>query len=288
MISQRSTRRQLLLGLSTACAAASLPVSWPDSRSFWVLKLLKPAALRIRPLGNARLHCSVGATPSILEGAQSLVVRANREPVHVAGPDGSKVGCVLEIPEVIQRAYFGTVDISTYGGVLIPVVRMDAETATGSIVAAELPVFSVPLGALAAQAVAARSILLVANSRHPFADFCDTTHCQFMRSPAAPGSMVERAIRQTTGMVLSCDGNVIPARYSAACGGRTESGIDHGYRYESVVCETCQALKLERRGHGWGLCQEGAIGLARRGWTWRAILDQYYPNTRAIQASFTT
>jgi SpoIID/LytB domain protein len=33
-------------------------------------------------------------------------------------------------------------------------------------------------------------------------------------------------------------------------------------------------------GHGAGLSQAGAIDLARRGWTLRAILDHYYPGTQ--------
>ena len=33
-------------------------------------------------------------------------------------------------------------------------------------------------------------------------------------------------------------------------------------------------------GHGAGLSQAGAIDLARRGWSLRAILDHYYPGTQ--------
>jgi SpoIID/LytB domain protein len=33
-------------------------------------------------------------------------------------------------------------------------------------------------------------------------------------------------------------------------------------------------------GHGAGLSQAGAIDLARRGWTLRAILEHYYPGTQ--------
>jgi SpoIID/LytB domain protein len=32
-------------------------------------------------------------------------------------------------------------------------------------------------------------------------------------------------------------------------------------------------------GHGVGLCQSGAIGAAERGWSWEAILANYYPDT---------
>ncbi len=37
-------------------------------------------------------------------------------------------------------------------------------------------------------------------------------------------------------------------------------------------------------GHGVGLCQEGALGLARAGRTWTQILDTYYPGHARVQA----
>jgi stage II sporulation protein D len=33
------------------------------------------------------------------------------------------------------------------------------------------------------------------------------------------------------------------------------------------------------RGHGVGLCQRGAVGMARSGQNFRAILTYYFPNT---------
>jgi peptidoglycan hydrolase-like amidase len=34
------------------------------------------------------------------------------------------------------------------------------------------------------------------------------------------------------------------------------------------------------------MCQEGAIGLARRGCTWRQILSAYYPNAEVKEVGY--
>jgi peptidoglycan hydrolase-like amidase len=180
---------------------------------------------------------------------------------------------------VIRRAFFGTFDICGGPQYVLPVVTMDCETATSCIVGAELPIYAVGFHALAAQAIVSRSVILGSRPRsHAIADFCDTTHCQFLRSPAARDSVAAHAVDQTTGRVLMEGGEILPARYCAACGGHTESGFNNGHRYVSVRCEVCRQKGTGRRGHGWGLCQEGAMELARCGLNWRGILAKYYPN----------
>jgi peptidoglycan hydrolase-like amidase len=193
---------------------------------------------------------------------------------------------VLEVPGVIRRAYTGTVEIFSEDGFVAPVVTMDCECATGSIVGAELPVERCAHNGLAAQAVVSRSILCAATRpRHNFADFCDTTHCQFLRSPAAASSRVWQATQESKGVVLFQQGRIFPARYSAACGGRTEDGTDGDFRYVAVDCAVCRRDGNVRRGHGWGLCQEGAMRLAPLGCTWREILSHYYPDSHVSHES---
>jgi peptidoglycan hydrolase-like amidase len=131
-----------------------------------------------------------------------------------------------------------------------------------------------------AQAIVARSFLIAAAPRHPGYDFCDTTHCQFLRSPPVPNSIVDQAVRRTSGLTLQNEGAVVPCRYSAACGGHTDRREELGYRYQSVECEGCRLHHYARRGHGLGLCQEGAIHLARAGWNYERILALYLPGTR--------
>ena len=33
-------------------------------------------------------------------------------------------------------------------------------------------------------------------------------------------------------------------------------------------------------GHGAGMCQDGAVGMAEAGYSWRQIIDHYFPNTK--------
>jgi peptidoglycan hydrolase-like amidase len=209
-----------------------------------------------------------------------VLVTRESAPLHCTGPEGAPVGFSLEVPGVLRRTYFGTLSIEWQSGVLVPVLTMGRETAVNSIVGAELPIMRAGIHALMAQAVVARSFLAATPApRHSEAFFCDTTHCQFLRSPAPLRSSVALAVAETNGVVLFSREAVLSAYYSAACGGFTESGVRDGYLYQRVCCETCRRLRLNRRGHGWGLCQEGAIDLSQKGCSWPEILATYFPNT---------
>ena len=122
---------------------------------------------------------------------------------------------------------------------------MDRETAVASVVAAEsMP--QTPLEALKAQAIAARSYLVASRGRHPEFDFCDTTHCQFLREPPTPATAAARAVAATRGLVLAYDSHPIAAMYTRSCSGhtRTPAGIGltpSAYPYYSVECKHCLA-----------------------------------------------
>jgi SpoIID/LytB domain protein len=164
---------------------------------------------------------------------------------------------------------------------------MDLETAVASVVAGEqMP--TTHGEALAAQAIAARSYYTAARGRHRGFDFCDTTHCQFLRAPAPAGSPAARATDETAGLVLAYRDEPIAALYSARCGGRTktlaQTGLraGGGYPYFSVECPRCADAPPFRGygpGHGVGLCQTGAAALAEDGKSWRDIVAHYYPGT---------
>jgi peptidoglycan hydrolase-like amidase len=248
---------------------------------------------------------------------------------------GGESDFVLAVPGKIHRRYRGRLIITVRGIELLAVVEMELETAVASVVAAESP-GDAPLEALKAQAVVSRSYLLKGGHRHPYADFCDTTHCQFLREPPPDGSPSASAARATKGQVLLWKGQPFAAMYSSSCGGHTHSlaqvgGAAAGYPYFSVECPYCRRLpekwssrlseadaatlvpnsEQERikagrklgwnalpsntftqsdgvgavvlkgvgRGHGIGLCQRGASGMAQDGKDFRAILAYYFPNT---------
>jgi peptidoglycan hydrolase-like amidase len=222
---------------------------------------------------------------SILEPGRTLLVSHESVPLRCTGPDGAPVNFALEVPGVLRRSYFGTLAIEWQSGVLVAVLSMGRETAVNSITGAELPIARAGNHALMAQAVVARSFLTATLApRHSEAFFCDTTHCQFLRSPAPPSSAVARAVAETKGVVLFSRDAVLTAYYSAACGGFTEGGLRDGHLYQRVSCETCRRFSLSRRGHGWGLCQEGAIDLSRRGYSWPDILTTYFPDASLSSA----
>jgi stage II sporulation protein D len=132
---------------------------------------------------------------------------------------------------------------------LVPIVIADLETVVASAVAAEsLP--SAPSEALRAQAIATRSFYLASPARHRDFDFCDTTHCQFLRAPPEESAAARAAAADTKGLVLLHAGEVLTTLFSASCGGRTRTLAQAGmaaqaYPYYAVDCPPCRASAPE-------------------------------------------
>lgn len=165
--------------------------------------------------------------------------------------------------------------MKSISGVLVSVVTMDLETAVASAVQAESSP-DTPLEALKAQAVATRSYFVAARGRHHDFDFCDTTHCQFLREPPAPDSSAARAAFSTRGLVLAYRDQAVAAMFSRSCGGRTrtpqEIGLPgQGYPYFAVACEYClrHPLPWSRR-----VTQSEAGDLLKRGEPSRLEIDR--------------
>ena len=276
-----------------------------------VFSLFHPAQLEIRPAGAAALLVTSGQTRVILNGepghtAATVELNGGRmflngnpaQSIRVAARDGGPVDFMLSVPGKIARRYQGILDVSTDATRLVPVVSMDIETATASIVAAESPP-DAPIEALKAQAVVARSFLAAAGRRHRDYDFCDTTHCQFLRQPPAPDSSAFIATRATRGLILTWRGAPLPAMYSSYCGGRTRSLHDaglssEGYPYFAVSCTYCRRSVVAARRLGYagrrapqavGMCQFGAAGMAAEGASYAGILRHYYPETELADIS---
>ena len=181
----------------------------------------------------------------------------------------------LAIPGKINRRYRGVLEVKSISGVLVSVVTMDLETAVASAVQAESAP-DTPLEALKAQAVATRSYFVAARGRHHDFDFCDTTHCQFLREPPAPDSNASRATVDTRGLVLAYRDQTVAAMFSRSCGGRTrtpqEIGLPgQGYPYFAVVCEYClrHPSRWSRR-----VSQSEAGDLLKRGEPSRLEIDR--------------
>lgn len=301
-----------------------------------------PSSPMIVDSGHGQFVAGVAARQSITLTWSKSQVTARTAGAQLRGDtitftarDGGDSEFLLSVPGKLRRHYRGKLIVIATGSDLIAVVDMDLETAVGSVLAAELPK-DTPLEALKAQAVVSRSYLASGGHRHPHSDFCDTTHCQFLREPPPPDSRAALAARETKGLVLAWKSRPFAAMFSASCGGRTHTlaqigGATAGYPYYSVDCSYCRRtpekwssrlsesdaaalashdeasrIKTGRklgwhavqsntfaqeeasgvvhvsgvgRGHGVGLCQRGAVGMARSGQDFRAILAHYFPNT---------
>lgn len=232
-----------------------------DEVHIGVLGLFHPLQLTVSATGGSALIVHAGEQRIVLEkssgldtasariaGGDLVVSAAERvvpaSKLTVSGRDGEAVDFVLAVPGRILRRYHGTLEIRPSAGILTAVVTTDRETAVASIVAAESSP-DAPLEAQKAQAVATRSYLAAGSARHRDFDFCDTTHCQFLREPPAPGSAAARAAAATQGLVLAYDSRPIAAMYTRSCSGRTRTPAELGlsaasYPYFSVECAHCR------------------------------------------------
>jgi stage II sporulation protein D len=316
-----------------------------------VLGLFHPNELTLEPSGGDAMAVRAPGVAFVLEQEyrhRRLAFRAQGNRVEVNGKSasgwnatarsGTDVRFQLAIPGRIRRSYSGRLTITAHHGELIAIVTMDREIAVVSIVASEMPT-DAPLEALKAQAVVARSFL-ASGPRHAGFDFCDTTHCQFLRSPDAANKRVIEAVSATRALILTYRQQPLAAMYSSRCGGQTHSLHELGmnargaYPYYGVPCAWCRqhpvhwqsrmnpdaveprpedetariaqarkwgwsaipgsAFTVKRDslglvidghsiGHGIGMCQFGAMGMARAGADFRAILAHYYPNTELAE-----
>jgi len=181
------------------------------------------------------------AGPGLLLQFNGRLVHADE--MHAAGRNQQAVGFLVGIPGKISRKYQGTLSVRAINGEAVPVVTMDLETAVASVVAAELTK-DTPLEALKAQAIVTRSYFLAGKGRHQDFDFCDTTHCQFLREPPRAESPPAVATVATRSLFIAHGEKPITAMFTGSCGGHTrtlaEVGVSPGnYPYYSVVCDVC-------------------------------------------------
>jgi stage II sporulation protein D len=188
-------------------------------------------------------------TASVRLSGSEIILQSGMQTVRasaltVAGRKNEPSDFILAVPGKITRHYRGTLEIRRSAGHLLAIVTMDRETAVASIVAAENTA-ETPLEALKAQAVATRSYLAASRGRHRNFDFCDTTHCQFLREPPARGTPVAQAVEATRDMVLAYESEPFAALYTRSCAGRTRTPTELGlpaatYPYYAVECKHCR------------------------------------------------
>jgi hypothetical protein len=164
-----------------------------------------------------------------------------------------------------------------------PLVQlMDLEEYLRGVVPFEMSP-SFPLEALKAQAVAARTYALA--TLRPYgaprhgntADVCTTDHCQAWSSKTHPAA--DSAVLLTAGQYLWFNGKLATAYYFGHCGGRTNTPAQAGWPGQAPWCQPVNCLCKPPRpagNHGVGMCQDGAVLMAQRGYDAEMILKHYY------------
>ena len=137
-----------------------------------------------------------------------------------------KVGGGFHWEDSEDREYPGVIEIRIdLDGGLMAVNEVSIDQYLKGVVPAEMPT-SYPLEALKAQAVAARSeVLSKLGAKHlndPY-DLCAKVHCQVYSGLKNCNSKSDTAVVETTGEVLTFNGRICDAVYSAVCGGHTEN-----------------------------------------------------------------
>ena len=134
-----------------------------------------------------------------------------------------------------------------------------------------------------AQAIAARSYA-VANmgKRGKYGyDLKDTPEDQAYGGASAETKQTNNAVTETEGIVLVCQGKIVPAYYSASAGGTTKNASQvwtHDLPFIKSVPSYDDGIK--KNGHGVGMSQYGANNLAKRGYNGYQILKYFYANTK--------
>lgn len=133
-----------------------------------------------------------------------------------------------------------------------------------------------PTEALKAQAVAARSYAATSHAHTDVgADICTTTHCQAWNS--AHYAETDAAVDATAGQVVVYGGEIVRCYYFGHCDGHTRDVGDVWNReLPYLVSVPCICGYTSLYGHGVGMCQRGAMAMAKQGSSYVDILKHYY------------
>jgi SpoIID/LytB domain protein len=190
-----------------------------------------------------------GSTASWVPPGETWDVRADGSRVRVAAPAGSPAwslarGVRLVPPEdgivtisrvgdhwdgISDRDYRGITEVRLdRSGSLAVVNVVGIESYLRGVVPSEMPAHY-PIGALRAQAVAARGQVFVKAGRHRSAgfDLCATQHCQVYGGATSEAPRSDQAVMDTWGQVLEYRRRVADTLYSSNCGGHTANNEDY-------------------------------------------------------------
>ena len=206
----------LLLLVSGCC-----PAQQPDVR-VRLLSLYHLSQVKIEPAGAINV-----AFDGIKQTNRSgFVVRVSKGSPEADGRAVKKIVAsgdfrIVAAPVPVEHVR-GSLEITARDGVLWMIASLPLERYVASVLQGETA-GAMPPEALKAMAVAIRSYTARFRERHKSAgfDFCDTTHCQFLRLETR--SAVVAAVEETAREMVWDRGSPLAAYYHKDCGGQTEA-----------------------------------------------------------------
>ena len=183
---------------------------------------------------------------------------------------------------VKRKWYRGHFKVINDGGALTVMNDLPLEDYIQGVVPSEMP-SGWEIEAHKAQAIAARSYALAnmgKRAKYGY-DLKDTPEDQAYGGASVETVRTNQAVSDTEGIVLVCQGKIVPAYYSASAGGQTRSASQvwlHDLPFIKSVPSFDDGIK--KNGHGVGMSQYGANNLAKRGYNGYQILKYFYANTK--------
>ncbi len=230
-----------------------------------VLGVFHPQQLTLSPIAGESIVISAGGKTIFLSAGSNsgiahlktsgdlLVLEISGKAIrakemHAVGSNSGATNFVIAVPGKLKRRYRGTLDVKAVHGALVPTITMELETAVSSVVLAESEANS-PIEALKAQAVVTRSYFVAGVGRHADFDFCDLTHCQFLREPPKPESPAAMAAVATRGLIVMFEDKPLATMFTRSCGGETRTPAAIGipskaYSYFPVRCDACYKIPV--------------------------------------------
>jgi len=219
-----------------------------------VFLFLSPASfasenIRVALADNQRTVTLKSPEGLVVEGAP-LGGHGEKKVVFGSASVGARVVRIRSRGDVTQvngGSYRGWIELrKKKNGLLLVINELDIEQYLLGVIAAEVPQ-DWDIEVLKAQAVASRTFALYqkrTSGKRPY-HILATVDGQVYSGRNGERENAVRAVRETKGIVIVYDGEVIPAFYHASCGGHTEDaaelwGIDVPY-LKGVDCE-CQEI----------------------------------------------
>lgn len=186
-----------------------------------------------------------------------------------------------------NRWYRGYLIIQNKNKKLTVINDVNLEDYIKGVVPSEMP-SGWELEALKAQAIAARSYALANLGKRASLgyDLKDTPEDQAYGGASSETSKTNRAVDETSGLVLTYNYKVVSAFYSASAGGQTVSAKEAwGNDVPYVRSVPSFDDNVKKNGHGIGMSQHGANNLAKQGYNAYQILNYFYKNIKFARAN---